>query len=170
MLGDCCEDHHAAVVATEVAKGLAANTLSPFIGLRVKPLNEEMRVRSVKTLDLVLTKLVESGGIPDRWIVTIPKVTIIEQVEYAVAVLRELEHKLGLADGTLKFEVMVETPQIIMDSRGTSLLARVRDASKRQSFEGAFERCGAKSDIEMPLAPGNVQLRRAIHDRLDLRQ
>ena len=126
---DSEEDHHAAVVAEEVTKGMAAGTLSPFIGLRVKPLNEEMRVRSIRTLDLVVTKLVESGGLPERWIVTIPKVTIVEQVEYTVAVLRQLEHKLGLADGTLLFELMVETPQIIMDSKGTSLLARLRDAS-----------------------------------------
>ena len=126
---DSEEDLHAGAVAAEVAKGMAAGTLSPFIGLRVKPLNEEMRVRSVRTLELVVTKLVESGGLPKRWIVTIPKVTIIEQVEYTVAVLRQLEQKLGLAHGSLLFELMVETPQIIMDSKGTSLLARVLDAS-----------------------------------------
>ncbi len=126
---DAEEDDHAAVVASEVAKGISANTLSPFIGMRVKPLNEEMRVRSVRTLELVVTKLVESGGLPENWIVTIPKVTIIEQVEYTVAVLKQLEQKLGLASGSLLFELMVETPQIIMDSKGTSLLARVRDAS-----------------------------------------
>ncbi len=126
---DTEEDHHAYVVADELAKGMKAGTLSPFIGMRVKPLNEEMRVRSIRTLDLVLTKLVELGGIPENWVVTIPKVTIIEQVGYTVASLRQLEHKLGLSDGTLKFELMVETPQIIMDSKGTSLLARVRDAS-----------------------------------------
>ena len=108
---------------------MSAGTLSPFIGMRVKPLNEEMRVRSIRTLDLVVTKLVENGGLPERWIVTIPKVTIIEQVEYTVAVLKQLEHKLGLASGSLLFELMVETPQIIMDSKGTSMLARVRDAS-----------------------------------------
>ncbi len=116
-------------VAAELAKGLSAATLSPFIGMRVKPLNEELRVRSIRTLDLVMTALVEGGGIPDRWVVTIPKVTIIEQVDYTVSVLRSLERKLGLADGTLRFEVMVETPQIVLDSSGTSLLPRILDAS-----------------------------------------
>src|ERR1019366_8232803 len=43
---DAEEDGHANVVAAEVAKGMAAGTLSPFIGMRVKPPNEEMRVRS----------------------------------------------------------------------------------------------------------------------------
>ena len=126
---DTEEDHHAAVVAAELTKGLKGKTLSPFIGMRVKPLNEELRVRSIRTLDLVMTALVEGGSIPDRWIVTIPKVTIIEQVDYTVAVLRSLERKLGLTDGTLRFEVMVETPQVVLDRNGASLLPRILDAS-----------------------------------------
>lgn len=126
---DAEEDHHCSVVASELTKGMAAGTLSPFIGMRVKPLNEELRARSLRTLDLVMTRLIEGGGIPGHWVVTIPKVTIIEQVEYTVAALRNLEKKLGLADGTLEFEVMVETPQIILDRKGTSLLPRVLDAS-----------------------------------------
>jgi len=126
---DAEEDHHCTVVASELAKGMKTGTLSPFIGMRVKPLNEELRVRSVRTLDRVMTALVEGGGIPDRWVITIPKVTIIEQVDYTVQVLRSLEKKLGLDDGVLKFEVMVETPQIILDRNGTSLLPRVLEAS-----------------------------------------
>lgn len=123
------EDEHAAVVAREVAEGMREGTLSPFIGMRIKPLNEELRGRAIRTLDLVMTALVESGGIPERWILTIPKITIIAQVEYTVSVLRQLEHSLGLADGTLKFEVMIETPQIVLDSTGRSLLPRILDAS-----------------------------------------
>ena len=126
---DAEEDHHCSVVASELKKGIDGGTLSPFIGMRVKPLNEELRARSIRTLDLVMTGLAESGSIPDRWVVTIPKVTIIQQVDYTVAVLRNLETKLGLTDGTLEFEVMVETPQIILDRKGTSLLPRVLDAS-----------------------------------------
>ncbi len=126
---DAEEDNHAVGVARELLKGMKDKTLSPFIGMRVKPLNEELRKRSVRTLDLVMTALVEGGGIPDRWVVTIPKITIIEQVEYTVAVLRALEKKLGLTDGTLKFEAMVETPQIILESDGRSLLPRLLDAS-----------------------------------------
>jgi citrate lyase beta subunit len=126
---DAEEDHHAGVVASEVAKGMRDQTLSPFIGMRIKPLNEELRARAIRTLDLVITALVEAGGIPDRWILTIPKITIIEQVEYTVAALRELERKLGLMDGLLRFEVMVETPQIVLDSGGRSLLPRILDAS-----------------------------------------
>jgi citrate lyase beta subunit len=126
---DAEEDRHAGMVATEVTLGKRNGTLSPFIGIRIKPLNEELRDRSVRTLDLVLTALVEAGGLPERWVVTIPKITVIEQVEYTVAVLRELERKLGIASGTLRFEAMVETPQIILDTSGRSLLPRLLEAS-----------------------------------------
>ena len=127
---DAEEDKHAGVVASELAKGMRDATLSPFIGMRVKPLNEELRGRSIRTLDLVLTALVETAGVlPKGWVVTIPKITILEQVEYTVTVLRQLERKLGLADGTLQFEAMVETPQIVLDSSGRSLLPRILDAS-----------------------------------------
>ena len=39
---DSEEDGHAATSAAEVAAGLAAGTLPPFIGIRVKPFNEEI--------------------------------------------------------------------------------------------------------------------------------
>ena len=128
---DAEEDHHAVFVAREVAKGIRDSMLSPFIGMRIKPLNEELRARSVRTLDLVLTTLVEetAGQLPPGWVVTIPKITILEQVEYTVSVLAELERRLGLDDGSLRFEAMVETPQIVMDSGGRSLLPRILEAS-----------------------------------------
>jgi citrate lyase beta subunit len=126
---DAEEDGHAAAVAGELAKGMRDDSLPPFIGMRVKPLNEELRVRSIRTLDLVYTALAESGGMPERWIVTIPKITIIEHVEFTVSVLKQLERKLGFPAGSLQFEAMVETPQIVLDSSGRSLLPRLLEAS-----------------------------------------
>lgn len=126
---DSEEDGHADTVVREVLRGRREGTLPQFLGIRVKTLTEELRARSIRTLDLVTTGLAEGGGLPDEWIVTVPKITIIEQVEYTVAVLRYLERKLGLAHGTLRFEVMVETPQSILESNGRSLLPRMRDAS-----------------------------------------
>lgn len=116
------------VVAEELIKGIDAATLPPFIGMRIKPLNEELRVRSIRTLDLVMTALAAAGKVPDNWIITVPKITIIEQVEYIVDVLGDLERALGLGDGTLRFEAMVETPQIVLDARGRSLLPRLVEA------------------------------------------
>ncbi len=85
-----------------------------------------MRARATRTLALVLTELVRRAGrLPDNFVVTVPKVVILEQVEFVVAELGRLEAELGLAGGALKFEVMVETPQIVLDSDGRSLLPRI---------------------------------------------
>ena len=46
------EDGHAETSAKEVAKAMAAGQLPPFIGIRVKPLTEELRARSIRTLDI----------------------------------------------------------------------------------------------------------------------
>ena len=125
------EDHHAVVVGEELALGMTEGTLPPFIGIRVKTLTEELRLRSMRTLDLVLTTLVHTtGALPDNFVVTIPKVTMAEQVDYTVAVLRQLERTLGLAKESLRFEVMVETPQIIIDHDGRSLLPRLVEISE----------------------------------------
>jgi len=128
--GDATEDGHARTVAEAFADGMSRGMLSPFIGIRVKPFNEEMRARSQRTLELVLSTLIEkAGALPPNFMITVPKVTILEQVEYVVGLFRELERKLGLADNALRFEVMVETPQIVLDGTGASLLPRILDAS-----------------------------------------
>src|SRR5436190_12394955 len=56
---DVEEDGHAESAAREVAKGRDARTLPPFVGLRIKPFTEELRERSVRTLDVFLTSLLE---------------------------------------------------------------------------------------------------------------
>ena len=72
---DAEEDGHAESVAREVAKGLAEGTLPPFLGIRVKTLSEELRGRSVRTLDLFLTTLVEAtgGALPPNFVLTLPR-------------------------------------------------------------------------------------------------
>ena len=122
------EDRQVAVTAAEIARGVREGTLPGSIGVRIKPLTEELRARSVRTLDLLITALIDSGGLPPRWVITVPKVTVIEQVTYVVAVLRGLEQSLGLADRTLRFAIMVEVPQAIIDATGRSLLPRMLDA------------------------------------------
>lgn len=126
---DAEEDGHAAVAGAEVAKGLAAGTLPPFIGIRIKPLNEELRQRSIRTLDGFLTALIRMAGkLPEGFVVTLPKVTIPEQVAWFVAVLEEAELALRLPQGSLRFEIMVETPQIIVDRSGRSALPALVEA------------------------------------------
>lgn len=114
------EDGHAASAAGEVAEGFKNHTLPPFIGIRIKPFNEELRARSFRTLDLFVSKLVErnNGQLPDNFVVTLPKITIPEQVAALVALLKRLEKHTGLGEGSLRFEMMIETTQSIIDHRG----------------------------------------------------
>ena len=60
------EDRFARGAADEVAAGLAAGSLPPGIGIRIKPLSEELKRRSFRTFDLFLTRLLErtNGALP----------------------------------------------------------------------------------------------------------
>ena len=117
---DAEEDGHAASAATETAEGSKNGTLPPFIGIRIKPFNEELRARSFRTLDIFVTTLVErnNGRLPDNFVVTLPKITIPEQVSTLGALLTQLEKQTGLAAGSLKFEMMIETTQSIINHHG----------------------------------------------------
>jgi citrate lyase beta subunit len=126
---DEAEDREAARVADEIARGVAEGSLPSSIGVRVKPLTEELRGRSVRTLTRLITALVERDALPAGWLVTLPKVTVVAQVEYFVALLGALERSLGIADGALRFEIQVEVPQVILDASGATLLPRLHDAA-----------------------------------------
>jgi hypothetical protein len=116
---DSEEDGHVAQAARETAAGLAAGTLPPFLGLRIKPLNEELRRRSLRSLELFLTTLVEhGGGLPPSFVVTLPKIMIPAQVGHAADTLAALEQRLGLPEGAVPLELMVEMPQAIVDATG----------------------------------------------------
>ncbi len=117
---DAEEDGHAVSAADEVAAGMKQGCLPPFIGIRIKPLTEELRARSLRTLDRFLTTLVtRSGGtLPANFVVTLTKVTVPEQVSALVATLEALERRLLLPAGAIPIELMVETPQSIFGPRG----------------------------------------------------
>src|SRR6185369_3709289 len=114
------EGGHAASAAVEVAKGSKDGTLPPFIGIRIKPFNEELRARSFRTLDIFISTLLElsKGRLPQNFVVTLPKITIPEQVSTLAALLAQLEKQTGIKEGSLKFEMMIETTQSIINHRG----------------------------------------------------
>ena len=60
---------------------------------------------------------------------TLPKVTSVDQVEAMVHAAGHLETVLGLASGSLRFEIQVETPQSILGPDGTALVARMVHAA-----------------------------------------
>lgn len=123
---DADEDRDVTAAAREVAKGHAAGTLPECIGIRVKPLTEELRVRSLRTLRLFVATLLETAGaLPENFIVTCPKITALEQVRVFAGLLEALERELQLPAGTLRFEAMIETPQNVLDADGGSMMPRM---------------------------------------------
>jgi len=129
---DAEEDGHAIQAADEVKKGLDQKTLSPFIGIRIKPFTEELRQRSFRTLDLFVTRLAESTGgkLPSPFIVTLPKITAPEQVEALASILDGLEQKNKLPKGSLQIELMVETTQSIFAPSGAAALPALIAAAR----------------------------------------
>jgi citrate lyase beta subunit len=136
---DAEEDAHAASVAAEVARGMRDRTLPAFIGIRIKPLTEELHARSLRTLDIFLTTLVANGGgLPGNWVLTLPKITHPDQAAAFADALDALESKLRLDDGALRFEAMVETPQLVMDAEGRSALPALIDAGRGRLVAAHF--------------------------------
>jgi len=114
------EDGHAVSAAAETAEGSKKGTLPPFIGIRIKPFNEELRARSFRTLDIFVSTLVEinRGRLPDNFVITLPKITIPAQVSTLATLLERLEKQTDLPQGSLKFEMMIETTQSIINHQG----------------------------------------------------
>jgi citrate lyase beta subunit len=136
---DAEEDGHAESAASEVAAGARAGTLPPFIGIRIKPFTEDLYARSIRTLDIFLSTLAESGGgLPENFYVTLPKVTDPEQVSALADIFERLEQALGFAEGTLKMEMMVETTQSIINHRGKSNLPILLEAARGRCVAAHF--------------------------------
>ncbi len=129
--GDVEEDGHAEAAARELARGLSEGTLPPFIGIRIKSLSNQLAPRALRTLELFVTTLVgEADQLPPGFVVTLPKITSAAQVEAIVAVLSRLERRLGLTPGALKLELMVETPQSVLEPNGRAALPALVRAAK----------------------------------------
>ncbi len=134
------EDATAINAATELSMGMNEKTISPFIGIRIKPFTEDLKTRGVRTLDIFLTTLLEKTGskLPDNFIVMLPKVTIPEQVTTMIRLLEIIEKKNNLPAGALKMETMVEATQIIMDEEGKNPLMKIIKAGEGRLIAAHF--------------------------------
>jgi citrate lyase beta subunit len=137
---DAEEDAQAVIAAGEVARGMAAGSLPPFIGIRIKPFTQELAQRAIDTLDLFVTALVRATGgrLPDGFVVTFPKVTVPAHVTAGVRLLEALEKKNGLPAGSLKCELMIETPQSILDPTGAANVPLLVNAAEGRCISAHF--------------------------------
>jgi hypothetical protein len=110
--------------ARHAATALATANVA-FRGIRFKSLEPANRRRGIRTLDLFLGAMLDTAPLPAGFVVTLPKVTHIGQVEAFADVCTALETAHGLASRALRFEIQVETPQAILAADGTAAVARM---------------------------------------------
>jgi citrate lyase beta subunit len=128
---DAEEDGHAAAAAAEVARGHREGLLPPYVGIRIKPLGGELRGRAIRTLDRFVTTLAsEAGQMPTNFVVTLPKITVAEQVSALVDRLEGLERNLNLPAGTLRLELMIETTESVLGLRGECAIPGLVEAAR----------------------------------------
>jgi citrate lyase beta subunit len=118
------EEDAAARTAGALLTKLLADSHGPFIGgIRFKSLELATRRRGVRTLTLLLDSVLDAGPPPDGFLVTLPKVTSVDQVEAMVELCARLEERHGLPAGQLRFEIQIETPQAILGADGRATVA-----------------------------------------------
>jgi citrate lyase beta subunit len=117
------EDAAAIDAARALAETVKDGSAPPYHGLRIKSLEAPSRRRGLRTLDLFLREF--AGAVTDGFVITLPKVTSVEQVEAMLVVLSTIEQANNLPAESLKFEIQIETPQAILGSDGSALIARM---------------------------------------------
>jgi citrate lyase beta subunit len=95
----------------------------PFVGIRIKSLEAPTRHRALRTLELFLSLYAQP------FIITLPKVSGVDQVTAMVALCIKLESAYGLAAGTLRFEIQVELPSAVLGADGTATVAKLITAA-----------------------------------------
>ena len=95
---DAEEDATVDAAAAQLSKGLEDGTLPAFIGLRIKSFAPESRPRALRTLNRFLEAV---GTLPEDFVVTLPKITALDQVSEFMDALA-LYPDVGI-------ELMVET-------------------------------------------------------------
>jgi len=108
---DAEEDGHAKAAGAL----LGSAGLPPFFGIRIKPLTPASRQRGLRTLDLFLNA---AGTVPNGFLVTLPKVTSTDQIKQL----------LEAVPVQARIELMIETPDAIIDSTGRFAIPALLDA------------------------------------------
>jgi citrate lyase beta subunit len=125
------EDRAAVSAARALGSASARGIAPPFTGIRVKNLGASASIRRAgRTLEVFVGALLEEckGILPEAFVVTLPKVNRAEQPRTLAHWLGRLEARHGLAPGSLRLEMMIETPQALIGADGRSPLPAFLDA------------------------------------------
>ena len=122
------EDSHSISASNELAKSFRQKTITSFCGFRIKSFQTETRKRAVRTLDLFLSNLLKKtkGKLPENFVVTLPKITQKEGVFILDKLLSEFEKQNNLANGDIKIEILIETPESILNMQDLVLASNGR--------------------------------------------
>jgi citrate lyase beta subunit len=151
------EDAHAVAAAIALASELRAGEMPPFFGIRIKPLSESLRERSLRTLDLFLGELAAQshGQLPKQFRITLPKVKLPDEVSALADVCSRLEPLLDFEPGALRLEIMVESPRAIFNERGEVGLLPLVAAARGRCIGAHFGPYDYAASLEMA-AVGDV--------------
>jgi citrate lyase beta subunit len=126
------EDRTAVSAARELGRALAEGIAPPFFGIRIKSLgvSDDFTRRAGRTVELFVGALLDACGgvLPSQFVVTLPKVNLPEEPRTLVRWLDRLESRHGLARGSLRLEMMIETTQALLGADGRSPLPGFLDA------------------------------------------
>ncbi len=168
------EDNHALSASDELAK---TKNLK-HCGIRIKSFQTETYKRAVRTLNLFLDNLLEQTGsvLPDNFVVTLPKITRVEEVEILCQLLDEFDkdgNQDGLKKNSIKIEIMIETPESILIMKDLVAASRGRCVSAHfgaYDYTASFritavhqylrhEACNfARQMMQISLSPLNIRL------------
>jgi hypothetical protein len=155
------EDAQARAAGQALASSRTAADAPLIFGIRIKGLQAGTRRRGLRTLDLLVRAAVEAGGLPERFVVTLPKVAHVSEVSTAVRVCEQLEQAYALAAGAVRFELQIEVPQAVIAPDGVATVARLVHASEGRceglhygtyDFSAAAGVVAGEQSLEHPLA------------------
>ncbi|MBO0840179.1 MAG: aldolase [Sciscionella sp.] len=122
------EDADVVTAARALASTIVDGVAPPFRGIRIKSFEAATRRRGLRTLASFVHGLVDAGAGVDGFVITLPKVSSVDQVEAMGYACAQLERATGV--DRLRFEIQVETPQSIVGPDGTALVARMVHAAE----------------------------------------
>jgi HpcH/HpaI aldolase/citrate lyase family len=155
------EDAAASAAGIALAGSAGAADAPLMAGIRIKGLHAVTRRRGLRTLDLLVRAAVHAGGLPERFVVTLPKVAHVAEVSTAVRICERLERAHGLVAGAIRFELQIEVPQAVVGPDGTATVARLVHAADGRceglhygtyDFSAAAGVIAGEQSLEHPLA------------------
>ena len=155
------EDEAAEAAGRALAESKGAANAALLSGIRIKGLQANTRRRGLRTLDRFVRTAVEAGGLPDRFVVTLPKVAHVAEVTTAVRICERLEQIHGLTAGAVRFELQIEVPQAVIGPDGVATVARLVHAADGRceglhygtyDFSAAAGVVAGEQSLEHPLA------------------